>query len=639
MTTLLTPARAEAYPSLVMPEAIGMALPQSGLTSACDAVAIASQCADLSQRIASDQLTLEQLLEALTLIVSTHGGHGGYGGGDGNANGERAAFALARVVFRFNRYQASLWSSGCAQPSRTTVSVSGANALIISHPLVTPIRIEAQDGVLVLTHARGRECLPLMSCSTFRETVRRIWINSWFSHCGLSAAQQDLLRGLRPGSFAHSIGVRDPWVDDDLWHWWLAARKAGPALALAVQRRLFSCGRRIPVLWLRGRPLWGYPLVVKDILAYPAAAIAAARIDDLLSSPSFDQGLKAMSSWMDLFAPEGMTKRTANRSLRRTLMNLPAGIWPSPVMALRALQLDRPLTQRLVLMAHVMPCTAWDADRRRHFRLPRRANQDVLDGATEADLADTVQAAREAGIMQAGPLSALGLTTLFRYLLDYPDRYHGTVLGLWRRSRAWHQSLERTQCGPQGCEPGVGDRHEDPFAPDPQEPRRDGADGDRSRVVCAATMPVEEPDPTPVAVPAWELPPIPGLTFLATVGAIRQEGRTMGHCVGSSFYLDRARDGCLHVFHVERNDQSATVAVMPDGASYDIQGPGNRRNQVCVWVKRRLSLWRRAGPIRAEPARSPAPAPGTMSSHPPIPPRADGPRPRRREVDGEDLFP
>jgi hypothetical protein len=151
------------------------------------------------------------------------------------------------------------------------------------------------------------------------------------------------------------------------------------------------------------------------------------------------------------------------------------------------------------------------------------------------------------------------------------------------------------------------------------------------------TIPVEELDPTPVAVPAWELPPIPALIFLATVGAIGREGRTMGHCVGSSFYLDHGRDGGLHFFHVQRNGQHATVALMPDGAIYAIQGPGNRRNQICVWVKRRLMMWRRSGPIRAE--RAPAPAPGTMSSHPPAPTRAEGQRPLWREAEREDLFP
>lgn len=558
-----------------------------------EGAAFYEHCEDLVDQIHQGSMPLARMLHEVAAIVAGSREEGfssmyqACGIPDGS---ERATFALAQVVFAFNRVQWRAWKAGLPNRNENCVTASGTNAVVIRHPSIVPIRLERRAGVIAIIHASGEELVPIIAWSVVRTAIHRIWAKSWRPQVRFTDDKTALLRCLQPGAVRGSIGLRDPWLDESIYAWWQATLNAASPEIIALQRRLWAHGRRMPARWLRGDHLWRDPHVRKDIMTYRAAAIAAARIDALTDDGSADAGLEGMRHWMSLFSPDGR----ATRSLRRTLMNLPGGVFPGAVVGLRAITIDRPLVHRLEFLANVMPRIAWDPIRCRPCLANLRKNQPVLDHASEADLLEIRQAMRTDGLVPPGPLSVLGASTVFRYLLDYPMLYQGRVLGLWRRSRNWHTTIDSAR-----RRSNTAEHRADPSGP-PDLFASERAPRFVPNLAPMSALPghLAETTPdyaydTPVAMPSWDLPTIPGLTFLDTCGAIWDEGEQMSHCVGSDYYLQRACSGSSHFFHVDHDGHQATMELSSDGVVLEVNGPCNEENAASGWARRVMADWNR----------------------------------------------
>ena len=232
---------------------------------------------------------------------------------------------------------------------------------------------------------------------------------------------------------------------------------------------------------------------------------------------------------------------------------LPGGLAADLLVELPGVRLTRPVTDRVELIGLL-------SARRPHV------NAGLFDHARRADLAWAVA---RVGVALGRPLSTrrcADVALAVRYLCDFPDRHRGSLANLAERSARWHR-----------------DR--------PPPPPATG----------------ELPDDAAVDVPPVPLPTVPGLSFLSTAGAIRAEGRRMGHCIGT--YVCHAATGRSYLFHFKRGAAAASIEVSAGGV-----------------VRRRTA---RATPTTSPPASAAACSPAGAGRS-----RPRRPRPRRGSPTG-----
>lgn len=361
--------------------------------------------------------------------------------------------------------------------------------------------------------------------------------------------------------------------------------------AEAVIRRVLSVARRAPRL--AGVPaLYGETYVVRDVLRYRTAAIALAFLEsDLLGPWLLARGgapdgrpgprdadavaIAALREWRSLFAPDGRTYR----SLDRTLMNLPAGVPARLVCALNRIRLERPLTGSASATALLLLLS----DRRRgeDGDAPAR-HATVFLRASEADVAAACAVLGRYTQQRLDARRTRDLRTLVSFVLDYPVRYHGDLPGLVRRAIRWHERRDRRARPAAGAAslftvPGGSTR---PAALDP------------------ASVGTMRP---PIALPAHR-----EITFLSTVAAIEQEGQHMEHCI-ADYVRDAVRGEC-YLFHVSYAGSEASVEVSPSGHVRQSSGPRNVANAASRWGARVLRDWGRKLRPLALPGLEPAPS-------------------------------
>jgi len=76
---------------------------------------------------------------------------------------------------------------------------------------------------------------------------------------------------------------------------------------------------------------------------------------------------------------------------------------------------------------------------------------------------------------------------------------------------------------------------------------------------------------------------------LSTVDDIVVESKQMQHCVAS--YAQNAVAGHCYLFHIDRNDEQATVEVGRNGRVMQARGPRDQRNKATAWGARLLDKW------------------------------------------------
>lgn len=388
----------------------------------------------------------------------------------------------------------------------------------------------------------------------------------------------------------HWSGVRD-WavtqtaraIGKRVYAQWQRLIQGVDPTVLAVHRAIFAATRGTAALAME-EELYQYEFVVRDIVNYRAAAVAAKWVEPLadgciqrraLNSPQaqdirqalsaleplarqsgltlyssleldrttakHSSPIEAMQDWRALFSPTGEDYR----SLNRTLTYLPGGI-PATLLcrALRDLYLERPITQRLELLALL------------HYQEAAGKREDWVNLPVfmHTDTPGVKEAVRRVAAYMHDDLSTRKAADVRRavgILADFPERHTGNIVGLADKSIRWH---------------------------------RDGQEHRTQETIDRLG------GHTLTALPP-SLPDIPGVTFLDNVEAVCREGAAMGHCIAS--YAAFAVNGACYLFHVEHNGETATVEVDPAGPAVQAHGPHNTNNGAVRWGQRALSRWGR----------------------------------------------
>lgn len=242
---------------------------------------------------------------------------------------------------------------------------------------------------------------------------------------------------------------------------------------------------------------------------------------------------------------QALTPAVPCKALNKTLDSISWGISWKHLHRLSTMRLVNPITTRL------------------HLAFALAASDHHNWGLHER----TVLGASDQAVIEAGAIFGWEVNTrtrkdhlidLSHRILDYPETYHGDLVGLARRSKDWHDAM-RVQDNR---------RFAERFA-------------EMSREL--------EPE-TPLPLPDLDYAGLAerGVTPLRTAGECYEEHRLMRHCVHT--YATKARAGECYLFHVEcdrkKDDGSiehsqATVELLPNGEIGQAKGPENENNAAC----------------------------------------------------------
>jgi hypothetical protein len=290
--------------------------------------------------------------------------------------------------------------------------------------------------------------------------------------------------------------------------------------------------------------LYDQKCIVSDVLKYRAAAMAAKLCDRLGFT---DQAVEKLQNWRSLYVPEGYRPYT---SLNKTLMNLPGGVPLKALERLRGLVLPRPIYDRLELLA-TLSATGGLAD---NFKAIAFADADRIKTA--------MQRVSQHLRRSLSPRRWRDVETAIQFMLDFPEKHNGNIVGLADKSIRWHRD-NRQEAAWEGVE-SLGE--------------------DRA-----------------LARPPVGLPDEHGVQLLETVGDLVHESRRMESCI--SAYAERAVHGWCFLFHVEHNGEAASVEVDRWGRVRQSLGPRNTCNSASKWGKQRLARWGRTFPKELKATR------------------------------------
>jgi hypothetical protein len=253
------------------------------------------------------------------------------------------------------------------------------------------------------------------------------------------------------------------------------------------------------------------------------------------SSISNETGVKYLRDWQALYSYDGKPYR----SLDRTLMNLPGGIPMHLLWRLGFIKLPRPITNRLELSL-VLGYLRYEV---------HNPNWHVIHHARSDQIKTALRNLSDYARIDLNYRKWWCIQHLAMYLHEYPYRHAGNVVGLIDKSIDWHRGFtnQRSQ----------------------QE--------------------IQKYDNSDTATPPMALPEIPGITFLANVSAICQEGARMQHCI--SKYLRQAVEGRCYLFHIEKDGEEASAMVTYNGDVPQSYGPRDCLNKASVWGARVLRKW------------------------------------------------
>jgi hypothetical protein len=176
----------------------------------------------------------------------------------------------------------------------------------------------------------------------------------------------------------------------------------------------------------------------------------------------------------------------------------------------------------------------------------------IFHHAAAAEITDAIRRIGTSTNRELHPRQPDDLRFAIRYLCDYPEPHHGTLGGLVDRVIRWHRRAhERRRLEEFVAEMGGHDR--------------------------------------PTTRPPIALPAVPGITFLATVGDVVEEGTRMKHCIATR--TPEAIKGRCFLFHVDYQGEQASVEVSADGEITDAEGPRNTKNAAVQWGTVQLQAW------------------------------------------------
>ncbi len=332
---------------------------------------------------------------------------------------------------------------------------------------------------------------------------------------------------------------------------------------LAIQKAAFKSAFRVDTLFLDTR-LYQNQFLVRDLLAYPAAAVVATIAPEVHSrrgeAGRIRDGrnglqelvLSSLENWQAILSPTG----TAYRSLSRTLMNLPGRIPLDLLPTLTSIELERPITDRVELIALLEATDFFDSIRMERDcpprALARAPNLRHFMHASRGELSEAMRRVSDELGVVLSTRSANDIRSMAQYLMVFPEPHRGKLAGLTRKSIAWHRD---------GAEQGL----EELYAGTP---------------ICFEQAVTKPPIP---------LPNDPHLRFLSSVGDIYHEGVRMQHCVAQ--LTPRALSGEAYLFHCDYDGTMATIEVHESGGVIQASGPLNSKNAARQYGIEVLKSW------------------------------------------------
>ena len=274
-----------------------------------------------------------------------------------------------------------------------------------------------------------------------------------------------------PRRLVEWVRQRTAWAINSLVNrqWKQLLAKVDPTV-LAVHKAVFAATFGYgPAPMLFKPDLYTNKFVVKDILSYRAAAIAARICDGMVET---------MVDWRCLYCPLGMQP---NGALNKTLDNLPGGVPAKLLMRLGNFVLPRAYSSRLELITTIL-----GANDRNKFK--------VMAFSSAAEIAEAMQRVSRYQHEEYHPRRWRDVATVVRFLQDFPDRHTGNIVGLADKSICWHRDCQQEEIQKTIRELG---------------------------------------ESTSLALPPVPLPQKDGVRFLQTVGDICKEAEEMGHCIAS----------------------------------------------------------------------------------------------------------
>lgn len=285
---------------------------------------------------------------------------------------------------------------------------------------------------------------------------------------------------------------------------------------------------------------WENPFIRKDCINFRAAMLAALNLDDYNCCNYRNIDIK-YSQWKESYAPDQVVYTTLNKTFPNINFAIP---WYILNYGFKQNRLPHPYKLKEQVVSHYV------AANRGYIGSNRTQNASILLDADKIEWTATKKAFKKWFGVDFRKSSSL--MQLSQYLLDYPERYEGTLIGLLRRSEDWHRRAAYT---------------------DHKKSTK------HSETTKTATLPAEMN--------------IQGIKFLETVGDIIAEGADMQHCVGS--YSDSAVKGRSFIYHIDYGKHKATCEIVSGfGGNYrinQIHGPRNQDNLACEWGKKVINGW------------------------------------------------
>lgn len=294
------------------------------------------------------------------------------------------------------------------------------------------------------------------------------------------------------------------------------------------------------------------PFLLKDALKSRAAA-------NYLFLALYYQELPLQNDWREVIAPN----RTPYRAMNLVLDNYPGGMPIHYIKYFSAYKLERPITDRAELIATLAACRYFEAhplggdgaETRMLHTIQHTTRLELKKAALFLEREENARTGHYSNFRKSNSINAL-IQYVTDCTRDLDPPTNANFMWFLRQSIDWH---------------------------------REWRGGGLLNEYLYCTSKDEVLDETEVQKPPINPPVREEITFLGTYGALREESRTMHHCVSS--YASKAAEGGCFLFHVEKNGEKATIEVSREGNVVQAYGPCNTVNKASKWGAVELSKW------------------------------------------------
>lgn len=323
------------------------------------------------------------------------------------------------------------------------------------------------------------------------------------------------------------------------WHW-LIANKVDPKFRALSKRyasivgctRSYGCILNKEIVGL----LMNDEYLYNDFMKFPACVYAAIYTSkggtysffNHISSTKKETRIETFKkNWMYLYSK----KHELNGPLKKTISNMPRGLPENIVEEIADTNVKSTMIGKAKIIMSIYEKRANDQ------------NIDIINKSSNDEILRVARMARRRDL----PFNMRKTSAIIdfkRYLMDYPNRYHGDLKGLFLRSYRWHS--------------------------DPRNIKSNHS----------------YPDTACFPIPPWgNIDTKEGsIKYIPTVGDLKIEGVRMRHCVAG--YTPYCMSGKSFIYRVDFKKDSATMEVGSNGVVRQIQGPANKKNDACSWGAR-----------------------------------------------------